>query len=201
MLRHDACGAAILKRRNFSDSQIDRKIIQRRDEAVAIPGRRFESRVRRFPGWPGGTRRQHRDGRFRSPGGFDVFHAKQFFLSSQRALEKGRGRAHLAVEATKVVHPRLGCDAGVCESNQPFLEHPDEYPPHMNKIGANNVISQCLQRKHPLDIDLKICKWRHLTENFVCKIKEFERIAMRGDKTGQSFLAMIYVASAVINSR
>src|SRR2546430_16963008 len=35
----------------------------------------------------------------------------------------------LSVEAIKVVHPRLGCEAGVCESNQPFLEHPDEHPP------------------------------------------------------------------------
>ena len=32
-------------------------------------------------------------------------------------------------------------------------------------------------------------------------IKEFKRIAMRGDKTDQSFSAIIYVASAVINSR
>ncbi len=66
----------------------------------------------------------------------------------------------------------------------------------MNEIGAKIVISQRPQRKHPLDIDLEIDKWRHLIENFFSKIKEFKRIAMRSDKTDQSFSAMIYVVSA-----
>ena len=35
-------------------------------------------------------------------------------------------------------------------------------------------------------------KWRHLIENFFCKLKEFKRIAMRTCKTDQSFEAMIY---------
>jgi transposase len=71
----------------------------------------------------------------------------------------------------------------------------------MNERGAKIVISQRPKRKHPLDIDLEISKWRHLIENFFCKIKEFKRIAMRSDKTDQSFSAMISVASAVTNSR
>ena len=44
-------------------------------------------------------------------------------------------------------------------------------------------------------------KWRHLIENFFCKLKEFKRIALRADKTDQSFAAMIHLAAAVINSR
>jgi transposase len=44
-------------------------------------------------------------------------------------------------------------------------------------------------------------KWRHLIQNFFCKLKEFKRIAMRAGKTDQSFKAMIYLAVAVINSR
>ena len=28
-------------------------------------------------------------------------------------------------------------------------------------------------------------KWRHLIENFFCKLKEFKRIAMRADKPTQ----------------
>ncbi|MGH9865381.1 MAG: hypothetical protein ACRD4H_08205 [Candidatus Acidiferrales bacterium] len=71
----------------------------------------------------------------------------------------------------------------------------------MNAIGAKIVISQRPQRKHPFDIDLEIYKWRHLIENFLCKLKEFRRIAMLSGKTGQSFKAIIYIASAVINSR
>ena len=39
-----------------------------------------------------------------------------------------------------------------------------------------------------------------LIENFFCKLKEFKRIAMRSDKTDQSFAAMIHLAAAVINS-
>ena len=41
----------------------------------------------------------------------------------------------------------------------------------------------------------------HLIENFFCKLKEFKRIAMRSDKTDQSFAAMIHLAAAVIASR
>jgi len=44
-------------------------------------------------------------------------------------------------------------------------------------------------------------KWRHLIENFSCKLKEFNRIALRADKTDQCFQAMIHLAAAVINSR
>jgi transposase len=44
-------------------------------------------------------------------------------------------------------------------------------------------------------------KARHLIENFFCKLKEFKRIAMRADKTDQSFAANILLAAAVINSR
>ncbi len=72
---------------------------------------------------------------------------------------------------------------------------------NLNKRGANIVISQHPRRAKPLSIDLDIYKWRHLIENFFCKIKEFKRIAMRSDKTDQSFAAMIYLSSAVINSR
>ena len=71
----------------------------------------------------------------------------------------------------------------------------------MNEIGAQVVISQRPRRKHPLDIDMEDYKWRHLIANFFRKIREFKRISMRGDKTDQSFAAMIYVACAAINSR
>jgi transposase len=71
----------------------------------------------------------------------------------------------------------------------------------MNARRAKIVISQHPRRSQPLDIDKEIYKWRHLIENFFCKIKEFKRIAMRSDKTDQSFTAMIYAAAAVINSR
>jgi len=67
--------------------------------------------------------------------------------------------------------------------------------------GARVVISQHSRRSQPRDIDLEVYKWRHLVENFFCKLKEFKRIALRSDKTDQSFAAMIYAAAAVLNSR
>jgi len=71
----------------------------------------------------------------------------------------------------------------------------------LDERGAKVVISQHSRRSQPRDIDLDIYKWRHLVENFFCKLKEFERIAMRSDKTDQSISAMIYVAAAVSQSR
>ena len=71
----------------------------------------------------------------------------------------------------------------------------------MNERGAGIIISQRPNRLKPIAIDAEIYKWRHLIENFFCKLKEFKRIAMRSDKTDQSFEAMIYLCSAVINSR
>jgi transposase len=67
--------------------------------------------------------------------------------------------------------------------------------------GATIVISQHPRRIPPLAIDKEIYKWRHLIENFFGKLKEFKRIALRADKTDQSFSAMIHLAAAVINSR
>ena len=71
----------------------------------------------------------------------------------------------------------------------------------LDERGARAVISQHPRRAIPLDIDAEIYKWRHLIENFFCKLKEFKRIAMRSDKTDQSFSAMIHLAAAVIHSR
>ena len=71
----------------------------------------------------------------------------------------------------------------------------------LNERGAKVVISQRPKRKAPLNIDLEVYKWRHLIENFFCKLKEFKRIAMRSDKTDTSFEAMIHLSAALINSR
>lgn len=71
----------------------------------------------------------------------------------------------------------------------------------MNERKAKIVISQHQRRANPLNIDRHIYKWRHLIENFFCKLKDFKRIALRSDKTDESFEAMIYLATAVIHSR
>jgi transposase len=71
----------------------------------------------------------------------------------------------------------------------------------LNQRGAKIVISQHPRRTKPLPLDAEMYKWRHLIENFFCKLKEFKRIAMRADKTDESFSAIIHLAAAVINSR
>jgi transposase len=71
----------------------------------------------------------------------------------------------------------------------------------LNQRAAKIVISQHPRRTVPLQIDTEMYKGRHLIENFFCKLKEFKRIAMRADKTDQSFKAMIYLTAAIINSR
>ncbi len=71
----------------------------------------------------------------------------------------------------------------------------------MNERGGQIVISQQPPRGQPLDIDEEFYKWRHLIENFFCKLKEFKRIVMRARKTDKSLEAMIYICSAMINSR
>ena len=71
----------------------------------------------------------------------------------------------------------------------------------LNERGAKIVVSQHPRRANPISIDAEMYKWRHLIENFFCKLKEFKRIALRSDKTDQSFAAMIYACGALINSR
>jgi transposase len=72
---------------------------------------------------------------------------------------------------------------------------------NLNERGARAVISQHPRRAEPLKIDEEIYKWRHLIENFFCKLKEFKRIAMRCEKKDRNFASMIYLCSSIINSR
>ena len=76
-------------------------------------------------------------------------------------------------------------------------------PPALNGTIFDFVPKTGLEpaRRRPLAIDEYRYRWRHLIENFFGKLKEFKRIAMRSDKTDASFKAVIYPASAVIQSR
>ncbi len=48
---------------------------------------------------------------------------------------------------------------------------------------------------------VEMSKWRHLVENFFCKIKQFRRIATRYDKTDTRFSAMIHLVGIVLAVR
>ncbi len=71
----------------------------------------------------------------------------------------------------------------------------------LNERGAKAVIAQHPRRTTPLAIAAEMYKWWHLIESVFCTLQEFKRIALRADKTDQSFAAMIYIAAALINSR
>ena len=71
----------------------------------------------------------------------------------------------------------------------------------LNTRGAKIVISQHPRRARSHPLDEEMYKWRHLIENFFCKLKEFKRIAMHADKSDASFAAIINLAAAGINSR
>ena len=59
--------------------------------------------------------------------------------------------------------------------------------------GAAAVIPPKANRVTTIPCDFEMYKWRHLVENFFCKIKEFRRIATRYDKTDTCFSAMIHL--------
>ena len=71
----------------------------------------------------------------------------------------------------------------------------------LDQRGALAVIPPKINRAAPIACDYERYKWRHLVENFFCKIKEFRRIATRYDKTDTSFAAVINLVGIVLNTR
>ena len=67
----------------------------------------------------------------------------------------------------------------------------------LNERGAKIVVSQHPRRASSLSIR-EIYKWRHLIENFFGNLKEFKRVAMRADKTDQSFAALSAAIISII---
>ena len=71
----------------------------------------------------------------------------------------------------------------------------------LDRRGATAVIPPKSNRTGTIPCDFAMYAWRHLVENFFCKLKEFRRIATRYDKTDCSFTSMIYLASSMIAMR
>ena len=67
--------------------------------------------------------------------------------------------------------------------------------------GATAVIPPKANRVTTIPCDFEMYKWRHLVENFFCKLKEFRRIATRYDKTDTSFAAIIHLVGSVLATR
>ena len=68
----------------------------------------------------------------------------------------------------------------------------------LDQRGAKVVISQRPQRISPLEIDLEMYKWRHLIENFFCRLKQLRAVATRYDKRAVNFLGGVHMAASII---
>ncbi len=64
--------------------------------------------------------------------------------------------------------------------------------------GAEAVIPPRKGTKGADSYDREKYKWRHLIENFFCRIKAFRRIATRYEKTDTCSAAMIYAVNILI---
>ena len=71
----------------------------------------------------------------------------------------------------------------------------------LNDRGAIAVIPPKADRKTTVECDFAMYKWRHLIENFFCKLKQFRRIATRYEKTDASYSAMIHLVGSAIAIR
>ncbi len=71
----------------------------------------------------------------------------------------------------------------------------------LDKRGAAAVIPPKSNRARRIPCDFERYKWRHLVENFFCKLKAFRRIATRYEKTDESFSAMIHLVGSAIAIR
>ena len=68
----------------------------------------------------------------------------------------------------------------------------------LDERGAAAVIPPRLNRTDAITCDFHMYRWRHLVENFFCKLKAFRRIATRYEKTDGSFKAMIHLVGSLL---
>jgi transposase len=72
---------------------------------------------------------------------------------------------------------------------------------NLNDRGAVAVIPSKADRAEPIPYDCEMYKWRHLIENFFCKLKAFRRIATRYEKTDACFAGLINLVAAFLSIR
>jgi len=68
----------------------------------------------------------------------------------------------------------------------------------LDERGVTAVIPPKADRARRIACDFAMYRWRHLIENFFCKLKEFRRIATRYDKTDTSFAAIIHLGATLL---
>ena len=71
----------------------------------------------------------------------------------------------------------------------------------LKERGAEAVIPAKRNRIVHIPHDKEMYKWRHLVENYFCKIREFRGVNTRYDKTDASYKATWAIAATVIALR
>ena len=134
----------------------------------------------------------------RSRGGLSTkIHALVDALGNPTAFLLTAGQAHDLAGADCFL-PQLKADALLADK---AFDADKRVIEPLQAAGITPVIPSVPGRSIRRAYDRDLYKQRHLIENFFCKLKEFKRIAMRSDKTDQSFAVMIPLVNAVINSR
>lgn len=68
----------------------------------------------------------------------------------------------------------------------------------LQKRDVTVVIPPRANRLKKIAYDREMYKWRHLVENFFCRLKHFRRLATRFEKTDVSYGAMIHAVSSYL---
>jgi len=69
---------------------------------------------------------------------------------------------------------------------------------NLNERGAAAVIPSKADRVAYIPHDAEMYKWRHLVENFFCRLKAFRRIATRYEKTDACFAGLINLVATFL---
>ena len=77
----------------------------------------------------------------------------------------------------------------------------DHLRERLDAQGAQAIIPARRHRKTHIPHDRERYKWRHLVENYFCKIKEFRGVNTRYDKTDTSYQASWTIAATIIALR
>ena len=101
------------------------------------------------------------------------------------------GQRHDVIAASSLL---LGVEFGALIADRAYDS--DQLRDELQARGVTAVIPPRSNRVKPIAYDTEMYKWRHLVENFFCKLKHFRRLAMRFEKTDVSYAAMIYAVGS-----
>jgi len=77
----------------------------------------------------------------------------------------------------------------------------DRFITYIEAKGARAVIPPRSNRRWQRPVEGKLYAHRNIIERYINKLKHFRRIATRYDKTDSSYLAFLYLAAAILNSK